>query len=360
MEAVLRDGGEVLLRERDVGDRQVVGGERDRHAAAMQQGERVLGARCDDACLHVRGGAEVQRHATPDQLRAEVQVVNGTRAVRDPLRSQGQPSANLPRAAPFASVQGDPQACGRGGLERRAVVQRVGEGLLRPGEVEAAQALGPEVGRGQREPHVVGRGMRPHGRGDQADLEPGLAGRPARPAADGGDPVGQRQPARRVEQRPPADLDVADAVRGLRLHQLRRDLLECLGVLEQRDRQVERAEQFLLRGADRRRGQRLVHPTVGRRRRYAPRPRQGQGRVHPDRAVQVEVQLGLGHGLDQAAQRRRAESGRRPRAGRLRGRLAGSTSGVWRSVHGPMLPSAQWPAATCPSHDTRAPCQRFS
>ena len=50
-----------------------------------------------------------------------------------------------------------------------------------------------------------------------------------------------------MEQRPPADLDVPDAVGGLGLDELGGDPLERLGVLHERDRQVERAQQLGLR-----------------------------------------------------------------------------------------------------------------
>ena len=89
-------------------------------------------------------------------------------------------------------------------------------------------------------------------------------------AADRCDPVGQGEPAGDVEQRSPADLEVADAVGRLRLDQLGRDPLERLGVLHQRDRQVERAQQLGLVGARHRRDQRRAHPAPNR---AAHRPR---------------------------------------------------------------------------------------
>ena len=121
------------------------------------------------------------------------------------------------------------------------------------------------------------------------------------PATTAAIPSASGSPRRHVEQRPPADLDVADPVGGLRLDQLERDPLERLGVLHQRDRQVERAQQLGLRGAERRRSERVVHPGERRRGVDATRPCQLERRVDAQRAVEMEVQLGLGHRLDEPA-----------------------------------------------------------
>ena len=123
-----------------------------------------------------------------------------------------------------------------------------------------------------------------------------------RPATNRRDPVGERQPARDVQQRPPADLDVADVVRGLRDHQLGGDPLERLRVLHQRDRQVEGAQQFGLVGAALGRNERPVHPGPVRRGVDAARARQLEGRVHANRAVEVQVELCLGHRFEEPAE----------------------------------------------------------
>ena len=62
------------------------------------------------------------------------------------------------------------------------------------------------------------------------------------------DAVLEGEPARDVEQRTPADLDVADVVGGLGLDEVHRDPLERLGVLQERDRQVEGAQELGLVG----------------------------------------------------------------------------------------------------------------
>ena len=167
--------------------------------------------------------------------------------------------------------------------------------------------------------------------------------------ADRGDPVGQRQPAGDVEQRAPADLDVADAVGRLGLDQLGGDPLERLGVLHQRDRQVERAQQLGLVGARHRRDERRRHPGPVARRVDPARPGELERGVDPERAVEVEVELGLGHRLDQA----RGSGG----AGRAVGRPGGRCpSRVDATTPAPCPPSSSpAPAASSAATPSR-PC----
>ena len=86
--------------------------------------------------------------------------------------------------------------------------------------------------------------VRPQRRADQPDRRPRASRGIGRAGADRRDPIGERQAAGNVQQRTPADLDVADAVGRLRLDELGRDPLEGLLVLHQGDGQVERAEQL--------------------------------------------------------------------------------------------------------------------
>ena len=102
-----------------------------------------------------------------------------------------------------------------------------------------------------------------------------------------------------MQPRSPADLDVADAVGGLRLDELGRDPLERLGVLHQRDREVERAEQLGLRRARHRGDERPRHAEPVARRVDAAGPGQLERRIDAQRAIEMEVQLGLGHRLDE-------------------------------------------------------------
>ena len=149
------------------------------------------------------------------------------------------------RAAPLAGVERDPQAAGPRGRERRGVERRVRERLLRPGEVPAGQARRRWNRAAVSASSTFAAGLVRADRGaDQADLGAGPGGRVPRPARHRRDAVRQGEPARDVEQRPPPDLDVADVLGGLRLDELGGDPLERLGVLHQRDRQVERAEQL--------------------------------------------------------------------------------------------------------------------
>ena len=61
------------------------------------------------------------------------------------------------------------------------------------------------------------------------------------PAHTAAMPVAERESASHVEERSPADLQVADPVGRLVLDELGGDPLQGLGVLQQGDRQVERA-----------------------------------------------------------------------------------------------------------------------
>ena len=89
------DGALVLLGQLDVGHRQVVGRERDRHAGAVQPGERVGLERRDDVGLDVRGRAQVEGHAAGAELGAQLRVVDRARPVGDPLRVESQGAADL-------------------------------------------------------------------------------------------------------------------------------------------------------------------------------------------------------------------------------------------------------------------------
>ena len=87
---------------------------------------------------------------------AQVEVVDGARAVGDPGRVERERAPDLRGAAPLAGVEGDLEAARRRGLEGGGVDERIREGRLRSGEIEAGQALVAELGRGEREADVVG------------------------------------------------------------------------------------------------------------------------------------------------------------------------------------------------------------
>ena len=129
-----------------------------------------------------------------------------------------------------------------------AAAWSIGSGsLLGTGQVPAGQPVVAELHGGPGELEVRLRVVRAEGRADQPDHGAGPERGGLRAGTHGADPVGQRQPAGDMEERTPADLDVADAVGGLRLDELGGDPLERLGVLHQGDRQVERAQELGLR-----------------------------------------------------------------------------------------------------------------
>ena len=302
-QAVLLDGPHVFLRQADVRDREVVRAQRDRDAGPVEGGQRMRRHGFHDPGLDIGGRAQIERDAPAGKLPAQLGVVDRERSVRDPLGVNCERPPDLRGAAPLAGVDRDPQPTGARGLEGAGMIERVREGGLRSGEVPAGEALVDEARRCLREDRVVGRVVGAEGGADEAHARAGSFCRHARPATDRRDPVGQRQPARDVEQRAPADLDVADVVRGLRGHQLGGDPLECLRVLHQRDRQVEGAQQLGLVGAALGRDERVVHPCPAGRGIHAASARQLERGVHPDRTIEVEMELRLGHRFQQPAER---------------------------------------------------------
>ena len=210
-------------RQRDVRDRRVVRGERHRHAHPVEPRQRVRRDARHDAGLPVRGRAQVEGHAAGRQLGTERGVVDRARAVGDPLRVHRERRRTCAAPPHSPAWSGDPQAAGSGRLEGRRVDRRVRVGRLRPGEVPAGQALVAEADRGLGEGQVRGRVVRAQRRADEPDRRcrcaprrPRLRRRPprSRPRA-----TGRRAD---VQQRTPADLDVADVVGGLGLDQLAR------------------------------------------------------------------------------------------------------------------------------------------
>ena len=278
------DRARVLLGQRDVGDRRVVGRERDRDAGAGGAGR--AGAPRPTATIpawtfEVGQRSSVTPRAMSSRHSAGSSIAPGPWAIRSGSTASARRTCG--GAAPLAGVERDPQAAGPGGLERRA------RGSSGSGNAASGPARSQPVRPSSRNRaavsasvDVVGRVVRAERRADEPDDRSPVRAAAARaPRHDRRDPVGERQPARDVEQRPPADLDVADAVGGLRLDQLGGDPLERLGVLHQRDRQVERAEQLGLVAAALRRDERAEHPGPRRRRVDAARRGQLQRRRRP-------------------------------------------------------------------------------
>ena len=179
----------------------------------------------------------------------------GPWAIRSGLDAERAP--DLRRAAPLAGVEGDPQAARPGGLERRGV-ERAGPGRP-PRARRGPSRSGPRRGSGPRSrpasTFAAGSCERSAVQMRRTTV-PVLAAASRAPAQTAAIPSASERPRGHVEQRSPADLDVADAVGGLRLDELGGDPLERLGVLHQGDRQVERAQQLGLVGARHRRDER--------------------------------------------------------------------------------------------------------
>ncbi len=269
----------------------------------MQPRQRVHVEPAHDPGLHVRGRAQVEGHAPGGQLPAQRQVVDGPGAVGDPLGIHRERAAHLCAAAPLPGVERDPQAARPRRREGGRVDRGIGEGGLGSGEVPAGQALVAEADGGLGQDEVRGRVMGAQRGADEPDHGPG-PGRPGGGAgADRRDPLGERQAAGDVEQGSPADLDVADAIGRLRLHELAGDPLQRLGVLHEGDRQFEGLEQLRLVDARHRRDQGPRHAGPVAWGVDGARAREGQRGPDAQRPVEVQVELGLRHRLDQAAER---------------------------------------------------------
>ena len=151
--------------------------------------------------------------------------------------------------------------------------------------------------------------MRAHERGDEADLHAVPSRRLGHAAGDRLRHLPPRQAAGRVEERCPPDLGVVDVVEGLVLDQVGGGVFDGLGVLHQLDRQVEGEQELRLvlglLGTD----EDGAHGPVRVRRVDAAGPGDVERGLHAERAVQVEVELGLGHGPDEGAEGARIEFG---------------------------------------------------
>ena len=275
--------------------------------------------RRDDPGLHVRRGTQVKPHAARDELAHEIRVVDRQGTVRDPLRVQRQGPSHLRRAAPLAGVQRHVQADRAPEVDRGAMQLRVREACLLAGEVH-----GDEAGRDSvclevaDEREVRLRRVRSKQGGDQADLDALARRRRRGPATDRLDHLSPGEPAVHVQQRRPADLRVPDVVEGLVLDEVGGRALERIGILHQRDRQVEREQQLCL-------VRRLGWPdedAAHALERAGGVDSAGAGDlergVDAQRAVQVEVQLRLGHRANEGPEGARIEVAHRRMVGARR------------------------------------------
>ena len=111
----------------------------------------------------------------------------------------------------------------------------------------------------------------------------------------------QRQPAADVQRRRPADLDVARAIGGDVLDQLVGDALERLVVLHDRDGQIEGAQQIGLVAAALGRDEPVAHCREVHALVEAALSSQFERRLRAKAAVEVQVQLRLGHAHKEVA-----------------------------------------------------------
>ena len=243
--------------------------------APVEARERVVGDRGDDAGLPVRGRAEVERDAAARSARRRASgssIAPGPWAIRSGSTASARRTCAAPPHSPAWTVMRRP--AGPGGLERRARGAS-GSGIAPPrgrrGPSRSARRRGTAAAVSASSTFAL-RVVRAQRRADQPDLDAGPRRRVPRAARR---PPRCRRPRERpprdVEQRPPADLDVADVLGGLRLDELGGDPLERLGVLHQRDRQVERREQLGLVActASARRARRASRRVVAAHRRRA-------------------------------------------------------------------------------------------
>ena len=189
-------------------------------------------------------------------------------------------AADLRGPAPLPGMDGDPQATGPSGLECASVVHRVGKARLRSRQVPAGESTVAEPRGRLGKDDVVRRIVGPDSRTDEPDGRTGRSGGPIGPRDDGLDARLEREPAHDMQERSPANLDVADVVRRLRLHEVGRDALERLGILHQRDREIERSEELRLIGATGGRDQRGGYRGPGSRGVDAPGAREVQRGVN--------------------------------------------------------------------------------
>ena len=166
--------------------------------------------------------------------------------MRNPLGVHREGAPDLRRAAPLAGMECDPETAGTGRIKCARGDGGIGEPRFGSREIPTGEAAAQEP-RGRFREGDVGFGvMGSERRTDQAHGRPCAGRRPRCPRNDRIDPGFERQPTGDMEEWPPSDLQVANVVGGLVLDQLGGDALEGIGILHQRDGQVERAEQVRL------------------------------------------------------------------------------------------------------------------
>ena len=257
----------------DVGHREVVGVERHPDAR-LDAGGGTGGPRGSGRSGPGRSRSGTGRaRSRADQLLDQVGVVDRQRPVGDALGVDGQRSPDLRRAAPFAGVERDMEADVAGEVDRLGVDLGSGKRASGPARSTRDQAVGDAVGRDVAdEVEVVLRRVRAHEGRDQADVDPAGRRRARAPRRWPRPPVGRSGPSAcgaAAPSGPPCSGRCRRPCRG----RGRPRSVRCLGVLHQRDRQVERAQQVGLVVALVGRDEGAAHPGPGRRRRRGARDR---------------------------------------------------------------------------------------
>jgi hypothetical protein len=205
----------------------------------------------------------------------------------------------------------DPEAAGARYVEGGAVLERVGELGFRPGEVEAGDDVAALADGGVGDLDVDRRVGATQDHRCQRHHHAETLCRLLGGTGDGVDRAVERQPAFEMQRGRPLDLQVAPAVGSLVLDEVGRHSGERLRVLHQRERQFEGAQQVGLRVGLGRGDEGIEHAHVGG---WCGDPALGgqlESRHRTQAPVEVEVQLGLGHHLQQASNGRNCRCHRR-------------------------------------------------
>ena len=220
--------------------------------ARWRRASGCVGQRRHDPGLPVRGRAQVERHATRRSAR---RTSSGSSIATGPWAIRSGSTASARRtwcgAAPLAGMDGDAQAARPGGLERRGVGQRIRERAPRARRGPAGQPLSRKRAAVSASATLASGSCERSAVAMRRTSIPSRAVRRIRaPRHDRRDPVrAASSPPATWSSGPQRISDVADVVGAPSSSTSSRgDPLERLGVLHQRDRQVEGAQQLGLVG----------------------------------------------------------------------------------------------------------------
>ena len=214
----------VLVGQRQVRDGRVVGRQGDRHAqrdGGGPAGARRSRGRCRPASSRSGTGRASMPRAISSRQRPGSSIAPGPWAIRSGIHGQRPP--DLRRAAPLAGVDGDPEPAVAGDVEGGGVERRVGEAPppVRRGPSRSGRRRGSRAAVSASSTFAAGSCDRSAVQISRTSV-PVRAAASRRPARHRRDAIREGEAARGVERRPPADLDVADALGRLRLDELAR------------------------------------------------------------------------------------------------------------------------------------------